>query len=524
MKSQDRERIQVEVVSRVVDHHVQAARTATEGYLETLVNDTLYHERRRLEHAKSARAAEESAYYEEVLKKMQHASERDLRQLLEDLARRFAGEVVGNFDNRVYKAATGAIPAGLWLLLNAMSPRRLLSLSGLRNGIKEHLLLEGATDHVKALADRGTLVFVPTHSSNLDSILIGYAIYLLNLPPVIYGAGLNLFSNPLISFFMNNLGAYKVDRKKTSRLYKEVLKIYSTVSMELGYNSLFFPGGTRSRSGAVETKLKRGLLGTTVQAYVGNLRSGRFSPNLYIVPVTINYGLVLEAATLIDDHLKEVGKSRYIIEDDEFSKPRLVYEFLTKLISLDSQIVLGFSTPMDVFGNKVDVEGRSLDARGRVVDAARYVTHDGEPVLDEQRDHQYTNELSSGIVAAFQRDTVVMSTNVTARALFALLTRHNPGVDLYRLLRTGGELTSFPMAEVHQEVDRLMGILRNNDNGPRLGQTVAHGDAAEIVGDALRAFSIFHAHPAAARRGDRIFHEDRNLLLFYSNRLNGYPV
>jgi glycerol-3-phosphate O-acyltransferase len=34
---------------------------------------------------------------------------------------------------------------------------------------------------------------VPTHQSNLDSLLVGYVIYMMSLPPFAYGAGLNLF-------------------------------------------------------------------------------------------------------------------------------------------------------------------------------------------------------------------------------------------------------------------------------------------------------------------------------------------
>ena len=113
---------------------------------------------------------------------------------------------------------------------------------------------------------------------------------------------------------MQNLGAYKVDRKKKAALYKEVLKEYATCSIEMGYHNLFFPGGTRSRSGAVEARLKKGLLGTSVTAYANALKDGRPRPNVYIVPCTLSYKLVLEAETLIDDHLKAVGKSRFIYQ------------------------------------------------------------------------------------------------------------------------------------------------------------------------------------------------------------------
>jgi glycerol-3-phosphate O-acyltransferase len=325
---------------------------------------------------------------------------------------------------------------------------------------------------------------------------------------------------------MRNLGAYKVDRKKTCRLYKDVLKEYATCSMEMGYNNLFFPGGTRSRSGAVEQKLKKGLLGTTVAAYINNLRAKKNKPNLYVVPCTLSYMLVLEGETLIDDHLKEVGKSRYIIEDDEFSKPRRIYNFFNNLVSLDARIVVTYSAPMDIFGNRVDLEGNSYDARGRRVEVERYVLKNGEPGHDPQRDAEYTRELSDEIVRAFLRDNVLHSTHLVAYALFNLLRKHNPGPDLYRLLRTGGEAASFPMQEVHQEVERVLATLRahSQQRGPRLDRLVEGNDTQAIVAEGLKAFSLYHTRPAAVRRGDRVFHEDRNLLLYYSNRLRGYDL
>ena len=58
----------------------------------------------------------------------------------------------------------------------------------------------------------------------------------------------------------------------------------------------FFPGGTRSRSGMIEQKLKLGLLGSALSAYSERISRGDERP-IYIVPVTINYPLVLEAET-----------------------------------------------------------------------------------------------------------------------------------------------------------------------------------------------------------------------------------
>ena len=528
MRPRDRERIQVEVVSRIVEEHTRRASTAPEGYLETLVNDTLYYERQRLEKEHDRRKVRDDVtFYDGALRRMSHASERDLRQLVEEMARRFVAEVVGNFNERVYRFSTSVIPPGLWALLNAMSPKRLLSPEGIRHGLASHLVVQGEVDHARSLLDRGTLVVVPTHSSNLDSILLGYATYLIGMPPLTYGAGLNLFTNPLISFFMKNLGAYKVDRKKQCRLYKDVLKQYATCSLEMGYNNLFFPGGTRSRSGEVERKLKKGLLGTTITAYVNNLLAGKARPNLYIVPCTLSYMLVLEGETLIDDHLKEVGKSRYIIEDDEFSRPRKIIKFLSNLMSLDAKILITYSKPLDIFGNQVDIEGRSVDTHGRPVETRRYVTRDDVPYHDPQRDAEYTRETAQAIVQSFLGDNVILSTHLVAYAVFHLLRRHNPGVDLYRLLRTGGEVASFAMQEVHREVDLVLETLRAGDGDgrqPRFDRLLEGSDTQAIVAEALRAFSLYHSRPAAVRRGDRVFHEDRNLLLYYGNRLRGYDL
>ena len=119
---------------------------------------------------------------------------------------------------------------------------------------------------------------------------------------------------------------------------------------------------------SVEPRLKKGLLGTGLRAYMNNLKAGRRKPKVYVVPCTISYALVLEAKTLIEDHLKEAGKSRYIIVDDEFSRLQRILEFMVELMRLDSRIYITFGQPLDPFGNRVDFQGRSLDGRGRTID------------------------------------------------------------------------------------------------------------------------------------------------------------
>jgi len=250
-------------------------------------------------------------------------------------------------------------------------------------------------------------------------------------------------------------------------------------------------------------------------------------PKLFIVPATLSYELTLEAETLIDDFLKDVGKSRYIISDDEFSKPKRVFDFLTSLLSLESRIYVTVSKPMDPFGNPVDLEGNSLDPMGRIIDTSRYVVDDhGVPVTDEARDAEYTREVGERVVESFLRDNVIMGTHVTARAVFGLLRKYNPKLPIIRLVRAGGQHEDVELLEVYEAVDKLLAELRALalSKNVRLDPRIERARPEDVVEDGLRHFAIYHTTPAVTRRGDRVFATDRNLLFYYQNRLEGLGV
>jgi glycerol-3-phosphate O-acyltransferase len=347
----------------------------------------------------------------------------------------------------------------------------------------------------------------------------------MGLPPFLYGAGLNLFSNPVLGFFMRNLGAYTVDRRKTDPLYKTVLKEYAQATLENGYDNIFFPGGTRSRAGALEAKLKLGLLGTGVAAYTRLLLAGR-PRRVYVVPATLSFSLVLEAETLIDDFLQEQGKARYIITDDEATKPRRVVDFFSQLFTLDSKICFTVGEPLDPFGNRVNDDGESLDGAGRVVDPSRYVMRDGEVVIDTQRDAEFTREVGERVCEAYRRDTVIQPTHVVAAAVLFLLRTKNPQTELIRLVRAGGRVDELSLREVYAEIDRVNLELRGlaARGGVRLHEFVERGSADDVFADALRHFASYHTRAALTRRGDRVTSPDRSLLLYYANRLEGFRL
>jgi glycerol-3-phosphate O-acyltransferase len=526
MRKEDRERAVVEVVSRVVEQVREEAQRGGPA-IEDVLADTLYEETQRLKRAPRDRVAKEQRrFYRGLKQQLLKGSVTEQVELLRQSADRFAREVVGHFDPRVYAFTTRLLPVGAGLMVKAVSPLSLLSqLPDLPN-LRERVLLSGATDTIRSLAKRGTVILAPTHLSNLDSIILGYGLFLLGLPPFTYGAGLNLFTNPLLSFFMHNLGAYKVDRRKQADLYKRVLKEYATVSMEYGYHNLFFPGGTRSRSGAVEQRLKLGLLGCGLRAFVNNLRRKVSQPDVFIVPCTLSYGLVLEARTLISDHLAGVGKSRFIIEDDESSRPRQILDFARKLISLDARIVMRLSEPLDVFGNRVLADGTSVDGRGRPVDTSRYVLTGDRPGFDPQRDAEYTREAGQAVTRVLRQDATYLSTHQLAFATFALLRARSPEKDLFRFLRTAGELGGVSLDDVYPAVARLCQALRRlGEQGRIADDAVPFGkDPQSIVSDGLRYFGTYHEPAVIQRRGDRLFPGDMKLLYYYRNRLDGLEL
>ncbi|MFH1149546.1 MAG: 1-acyl-sn-glycerol-3-phosphate acyltransferase [Actinomycetota bacterium] len=524
MDDRDKERVVVEVTHRVMDDYARDPRK-----VEQALFDTLYEERLRLRTEKDKDEVKRlSGYYKRMQKEAASAGQERQRELLQGLIGHYTEEVSGHFDKRVYRAATTVMPALITGLLNTMSPLKLLR--GIPRGdletMGDQMVLQGEVDLFRDLAGKGTIVLVATHSSHMDSIMLGWAIYRLGLPPFTYGAGMNLFSNPILGFFMHNLGAYKVDRRKKAELYKDVLKAYCGCTIEMGYNNMFFPGGTRTRSGATEEHLKMGLLGQGLDAYIHNLRNKKEKPDVFVVPVSINYQLVLEAETLIDDYLKEVGKSRYIITDDEFSKPQVVLDFVRKLFSLDSKIHVTVGRPLDVFGNAVDDEGNSVDQRGRVIDRRRYVFRRGRPAFDMQRDREYTMELARAITDSFHRDTVIKSTNLVSSAVFTWLREQNPDVDLYKLLRAGGVEPDVPLRDVYRRMElTLKALHRLSDYGRvRMDQTLSRGDTVLMMGEALAHFQSFHQQAAMVRHGDRLAHCDRNLIYYYRNRLTGFDL
>ena len=483
---------------------------------EDLLEDALFHERKRLE--RHPGTAEEGAALDSLTGALVRGDRSSSLDAANSLVSVWADEIHGRFSRRLFRTSTRVLPRALTGLLTARPAK-------MRNwdlSPERRLRVEGDLPLLQQLAREATLVLVPTHVSNLDSPLIGLALHLAGLPPFVYGAGLNLFSNPIMGFFLGRLGAYTVDRTKKAALYKDVLKDYSVRCLTTRHHSLFFPGGTRARSGALETHVKKGLLGTGVVAWQEMLRAGRADSEVYVVPLTLSFSLVLEAASLIEDHLAEAGKRRYIITDDEFAQPRRLASFSRRVLELDSAIVARFGQPLDPLGRPVpsDPSARLEASRRR----RRYVCSPGGSVEeDPQRDRVYTQRLADAIVGTYPKDTTVMVTHLAAWTAWRCLEETGRTTDRFQLVRQ-------PIWK--RRFNRLHFLRRLEEARRQVVEGAVAGrwhhdlpkDAGTVLDLALERFACYHRSRALCVDGEDVLIEDPKLALYYRNRLEHMPL
>jgi glycerol-3-phosphate O-acyltransferase len=325
---------------------------------------------------------------------------------------------------------------------------------------------------------------------------------------------------------MRNLGAYTVDRKKTDPLYRETLKEYVATLLERGQHNLLFPGGTRSRSGAIESRLKLGLLGTVPVAYQRILGSGTPRRRIFVVPCTITYPLVLEADTLIHDFLRTEGGSHYVDVRDEFDRPERWLAFIGSLMKLDHRVYVTLGRPLDVLGNDVDETGTSRDPRGHAVDTRRYFLVGGKVEEDAARDAAYTRLLASRLLQAYAHDNRVLPTGLTAFVVLALLRKERGEPDPFRFLRGVAPDASVAVTVLRAELARAMVDVGKLADASRLRvpADVGIASADRVMNDALSTFATYHRTPVLERRGSRIYVNDVELLFYYGNRLSGYDL
>lgn len=443
------------------------------------------------------------------------------QEILRLIVNRYTEEIVGTFRISTFLFARRFLTLFFTRLLNTAAGG---SIFGSKYRLQDRLLVTGRTEAVRGLFSKGTVVVVPTHFSNLDSILIGFAMdSFAGLPSFSYGAGLNLYNTGYTAYFMNRLGAYRVDRRKKNPIYLETLKSMSNLSIQRGTNSLFFPGGTRSRSGALETKLKMGLLGTVVEAQRALYEKGE-NTKIFVVPAILGYHFVLEAPFLVEQYLRQVGKERYIKSQDAFYSVPQLLKFTWQFFSQSSDITLSFGQPMDVLGNPVDIEGMSYDQHGNPIDVREYFLGGDGLNEDLQRESEYTKILADRIVERYHKDNLVLSSHLVAFVAFQLLKRQNHRLDLYGILRLPVDEYIFNSEALTDVVAQLQQLLMelHSDGNIQLSD-ILYAEPEEIIRHGIKHLGAYHVDkPLRYNKAGDIVSDSFNLLFFYHNRLSTY--
>lgn len=510
-----------EIAAEVTQRIMQNVAERDQDALDDLLCETLYREQQRLEHADGEpNAARDREFIKWLRHTFAHSRPEQRRVLVQHCVQHYAREISGHFDRRIYALTTSIVPSALGALLHGGRPSAQLF------DVDQRVLLEGDVAGLQRAARAGTVVLLPTHVSNLDSLVLGYAIYRLGLPPFAYGAGLNLFSHAFMGFFMHHLGAFTVDRKKTDPLYLETVKEYATVLLEHGQHLLFFPGGTRSRSGAIETHLKFGFLSRVIRAFVNRRMREPHSPPIFVVPCTLSYPLVLEAASLVEEYLRKEGGPQFVDVRDEFEQPAHWLEFLSGLSELDVQIRVRFGSPLDPLGHTLSADGSALDRHGHPIDAMRFFQVAGAVTRDDARDAEYTRGLCESVRGSWQREVVALPSTVVAFALFNCLRRRYPRLDLFHLLRVLSPGAEVAQSEVETEIDAVLHALRPLAASGALQlapEFEAHGSAVVLEAGA-RTLSRYHRPALLIRRDKLVEVTQPTLLLYYRNRLEGFGL
>lgn len=486
------------------------------GYdsIQKVILNTINKERSRLKFSnwRADNIKEAIPFWNDISKKFLGASYDDLVYILESIIRKYITEIDFIFNPSKYLLICRL---SVNLLSGFLSPHSLFNVFPHKSFSKRFKVL-GPLNDLVSLSNRHTLVFVPTHSSNLDSIVLGNACFSIGVPPLIYSAGLNLFNSKLFSFLMGDMGTYRLDRRKKDIIYLETIKNYSSSILQNGCHSLFYPGGGRSRSGELENDLKLGLLQTTIDAQIANYERNVKDKKVIIVPVVISYSCVMEAPSIIRSALgipssKIVGKA--------FS-----FKSIYKYWKESGYIAVSYGTPMDILGNMVDKDGISYNSEGEEIDLYNSIN-------DSLKDNSISSkkvEVGNKIVKEYYRKQYVLPCYVVAFIAFRLMRKKYENLSDEDFFQLDPKHYFVPFKFVRTNFILLKKVILQYhlDDCLVMDYSLFEDNADNTIRDAVNVLGAYHFNrPLAVKKGvdeELIITKDIYTLYYYHNRLQNY--
>ena len=152
-----------------------------------------------------------------------------------------------------------------------------------------------ALERICELGQRHPIVFLPSHKSNLDHVVMPYLLYENDLPPSHTAGGINMNFFPVGPLFRRS-GVFFIRRSfKDDPIYKFVLHLYIDYLIEKRFSLEWYIEGGRSRSGKLLPP-RFGLLGYVADAY----RRGK-ADDVILVPVSIAYDQIQDVSDYVSE-------------------------------------------------------------------------------------------------------------------------------------------------------------------------------------------------------------------------------
>lgn len=474
--------------------------------------------------------ADDKTYWKDMTLELEEALKRTDKEdavdaILMRIINRFNEEIVGDFKPKTFRFARGFLTKFFKLFYNKFREDGSGYFWGDGERLKDRLHVTGHVDRTRKLFDKGTVVLVPTHFSNLDSIIIGYVLDVVaGLPAFAYGAGLNLLDVEVVAHYINRLGAYRVDRRKKNPIYLECLTSMASYSLFKGLNNIFFPGGTRSRSGAIEEKLKLGLLGSAIEGQRLMLENNS-NEKVIVVPVVVGYNFVLEAKSLVDQYLRAEAKEKYAKSKDTMITFGNRISFFKKLFKKQSSMYLSFGEPMDVMGNQLDEDGNSIDKAGHVINLRDYFRLGNDFGENAQREAVYAKLLSERVLESYMRNNVILTSHFISWLAFKTLARYRKDLAEFSLMKLHPSEMLLPMDVVREVAQSALNHLMKME---QKGQLKLHEDmklpVEDIIARGIDSLGIYHGQDVLYIAKGFLRTNSIKLLYFYHNRMQGYQL
>jgi glycerol-3-phosphate O-acyltransferase len=160
-------------------------------------------------------------------------------------------------------------------------------------------IYEGVEVHhlqsLREVAPGNELVYLPSHRSHIDYLLLSYLLHEHGLVPPHIAAGINL-NLPVVGPILRRGGAFFIRRRFSgNRLYATVFNQYLSLNLSKGVSIEFFPEGGRSRTGRLLNP-RTGMLAMTVNNYLRNP-----DKPLVLIPIYVGYETLFEGRSYVHE-------------------------------------------------------------------------------------------------------------------------------------------------------------------------------------------------------------------------------